>query len=79
MLVWYALGREWPWISGSQGEPLICDFSEIVTEGFTIPETMFSNIYFYEYRCLVERFKLNRSCLIISPSELILMFEMIIT
>ena len=35
---WYVLGREWPWIAGSQGEPLICDFSGIVTEGFTIPE-----------------------------------------
>ena len=38
---WYALGREWPWIAGSQGEPLIGDFSGIVTEGFTIPETVF--------------------------------------
>ena len=38
---WYALGREWPWIVGSQGEPLICDFSGIVTEDFTIPETVF--------------------------------------
>ena len=26
---------------GSQGEPLICDFSGIVTEGFTIPEIVF--------------------------------------
>ena len=41
MVAWYALGREWPWITGSQGEPLICDFSGIVTEGFTIPETVF--------------------------------------
>ena len=50
MVAWYALGREWPWITGSQGEPwitgsqgepLIGDFSGIVTEGFTIPETVF--------------------------------------
>ena len=26
---------------GSQGEPLICDFSGIVTKGFTIPEIVF--------------------------------------
>ena len=26
---------------GSRGEPLICDFSGIVTEGFTIPEIVF--------------------------------------
>ena len=38
---WYALGQEWPWIAGSQGELLICDFSGIVTEGFTIPEIVF--------------------------------------
>ena len=38
---WYGLGREWPWIAGSQGEPLICDFSGILTEGFTIPELVF--------------------------------------
>ena len=38
---WYALGREWSWIAGSQGELLICDFSGIVTEGFTIPEIVF--------------------------------------
>ena len=31
----------WPWIAGSQSEPLSCDFSGIVTEGFTIPETVF--------------------------------------
>ena len=42
MLVWYALGREWPWIAGSLSEPLSCDFSRIVTEGFTIHETVFS-------------------------------------
>ena len=27
--------------TGSQSEPLICDFSGIITEGFTIPETVF--------------------------------------
>ena len=53
-----------------------CDFSGIVTEGFTIPKTVFSKIYFYENMCLVEGFKLNCSCLIISPSKLILMYEM---
>ena len=41
MFAWYALGREWPWIAGSLSEPLSCDFSGIVTEGFTIPETVF--------------------------------------
>ena len=41
MVAWYALGWEWPWIAGSQGEPLIRDFLGIVTEGFTIPETVF--------------------------------------
>ena len=41
MFAWYALGREWPWIASSQGEPLIGDFSRIVNEGFTIPETVF--------------------------------------
>ena len=29
---------------GSLSEPMICDFSGIVTEGFTIPETVFSKI-----------------------------------
>ena len=38
MFAWYTLGREWPWIAGSQGEPLICDFPGIVNEGFTIPK-----------------------------------------
>ena len=46
MFAWYTLGREWPWISGSLSEPLSCDFSGIVTEGFTIPETVFLNIIF---------------------------------
>ena len=32
--------------AGSQGEPMIYDFSGIVTEGFTIPETVFSKIIF---------------------------------
>ena len=45
MLAWYALGREWPWITGSLSEPLICDFLGIVTEGFTIPETVFENVF----------------------------------
>ena len=41
MVAWYALGREWPWIAGSLSEPLFCDFSGIVNEGFTIPEIVF--------------------------------------
>ena len=41
MFAWYALGLEWPWITGSLSEPLSWDFSRIVTEGFTIPETVF--------------------------------------
>ena len=40
------MGREWPWISGSLSEPLSCDFSRIVTEGFTIPEIVFSKYSF---------------------------------
>ena len=40
MVAWYALGREWPWIEGLLSEPLICDFSGIVTEGFTISESV---------------------------------------
>ena len=31
---------------GSLSEPLICDFSGIVTEGFTIPKIMFSKYIF---------------------------------
>ena len=31
-----------------------CDFLGIVIEGFTIPETLFSKIYFCENMCLVE-------------------------
>ena len=41
MVVWYALGREWPLISGSLSEPLFSDFSGIVNEGFTILGIMF--------------------------------------
>ena len=41
MFSWYALGREWPGIAGSLSESLSCDVSGIVTEGFTIPETVF--------------------------------------
>ena len=41
MVAWYVLGREWPRIAGSQGEPLICDFLGIVTEDFTILEIVF--------------------------------------
>ena len=32
--------------AGSQGEPMICDFLGIVTEGFTIHETVFSKNIF---------------------------------
>ena len=42
MFAWYALGWEWPWIAaGSLSESLSRDFSGIVTEGFTIPKTVF--------------------------------------
>ena len=51
MFAWCALGREWPWIAGSLSEPLSCDFSGIVTEGFTIPETVFS-IYIFVKICV---------------------------
>ena len=54
MVVWYALGRKWPWISGSLSEPLFCDFSGIVNKGFTIPIIMFLKIYFHEIMCLVK-------------------------
>ena len=40
-LLGFALGREWPWIAGSLSEPVFCDFSGIVNEGFTIPGIMF--------------------------------------
>ena len=30
----------WSWIAGSLSEPLSCDFSGIVTEGFTILKTV---------------------------------------
>ena len=50
MFAWYALGREWPWIAGSLSEPLSCDFSGIVTEGFTIPETVFYKYIFVKIR-----------------------------
>ena len=46
MFAWYALGREWPWIAGSLSEPLSCDFSGIVTEGFTILETVLKQYIF---------------------------------
>ena len=48
------MGREWPWISGSLSELLICDFSGIEIEGFTIPETVFQNYIFGENMCLAE-------------------------
>ena len=31
---------------GSQGKPMNCDFPGIVTEGFTIPKTVFSKYIF---------------------------------
>ena len=51
MFAWCALGREWPWIAGSLSEPLSCDFSRIVIEGFTIPKTVFS-IYIFVKICV---------------------------
>ena len=56
---------------------MICDFSGIVTKGFTIPETVFSKYIFVWKTCMDERFESNCSCLIISQSELILMYELI--
>ena len=50
MFAWYTLGREWPWIAGSLSEPLSCDFSRIVTEGFTIPEIVFYKYIFVKIR-----------------------------
>ena len=41
IIYWFGKGREWPWIAGSLSEPLSCNVSGIVTEGFTIPETVF--------------------------------------
>ena len=48
--VWYALGREWPWIAGSLSEPMFCDFLGIVNEGFTIPGIVFSKYIFVKIR-----------------------------
>ena len=53
MVAWYALGREWPWIAGSLSEPLICDFSGIVTEVSLFPKSC-SKMYFCENMRLVE-------------------------
>ena len=38
------IGREMAVKPGSLSEPMICDFSGIVIEGFTILETVFSKI-----------------------------------
>ena len=38
----------------SLSKPMNCDFSKIVTEGFTIPETVFSKTNFCKLICLVE-------------------------
>ena len=48
MFAWYTLGREWPWIAGSLSEPMFCDFSGIVNEGFTILEIVFSRYIFVQ-------------------------------
>ena len=37
-------------MAGSLNEPLSCDFSGIVTEGFTIPETVFYKYIFVKIR-----------------------------
>ena len=57
MFAWYALGREWPWIAGSLSEPLSCDFSGIVTEGFTIPKTVFYKYFLVKIRVWPSDFK----------------------
>ena len=49
---------------------MIGDLLKIVIEGFTIPKNSVHKIIFVKM-CLVEYFKLNRSCLIISSCELI--------
>ena len=49
MFAWYALGREWPWIEGSQSEPMFCDFLGIVNEVSPFPEYIF-----VKNMCLVE-------------------------
>ena len=46
MVVWYALGREWPWIAGSQGELLICDFFENSNRGFHYSQNSVLKIIF---------------------------------
>ena len=46
------LDMKGPRNAGSQGEPMICDFSRIVTEGFTIPETVFSKKYIFVKICV---------------------------
>ena len=48
------IGPEMAWIAGSLSEPLSCDFSGIVNEGFTIPKTVFSKYIFCENMCLTE-------------------------
>ena len=54
MVVWYALGREWPWISGSLSEPLFCDFSRNSKQGFHYSRNNVLKIYFHEIMCLVK-------------------------
>ena len=39
---------------GSLSEPMIGDFSGIVTKGFTIPENSVHKIYFFVKMCMVE-------------------------
>ena len=41
-------------LRGSQGEPLICDFLGITTEGYTIPETVCQKYIFVKNVCLVK-------------------------
>ena len=45
-MLWYVSGRKWPRNPGSLSEPMFCDFSGIVNEGFTIPRIVFLNIIF---------------------------------
>ena len=54
MFAWYTLGREWPWIAGSLSEPLSCDFSGIVIEGFYYSRNSVLQLYFCENTCLAE-------------------------
>ena len=78
IMYWLEKGREWSCDAGSQSEPLICYFSKIVTEGFTIPKTVLPKCIFVKLCVWLSNSNRIVCCLNISPSELILVFEMVI-